>query len=141
MTSGTNVAAAVSQAAVGYWQGWRRQAPIDQPVEPTPDHMLADAVLGRADPTSAREQVHYDILRMMQRFGIDPEQVPSEYWHALRDAERVCAHCLVVSRCQRWLYGQLSEDAPRSFCPSAALYEKIAVAQQQARASDEPLTA
>jgi hypothetical protein len=50
----------------------------------------------------------------------------------LRDPEQVCAHCLMVGRCQHRFHGRLSDDAPRSFCPNTELYEEIAASQQQA---------
>jgi hypothetical protein len=142
MSSGTNLGATIRHAVAACWRGSGGQARIDQPSGRVLDHTLADAVLCRADSSSAREQVRRDMLCMMQRFSIDPEHVPAGYRQALRDAEQVCARCLAVSRCQLLLYGQLSEDVPRSFCPSAGLYDEIALAQQQARAArDERATA
>jgi hypothetical protein len=124
-----------------WWDGWLGRPHNDPPPKKFVDHTLADAVLSRADPTSVRDQVQRDMLRMMQHFSVDPAELPSRFSDALRDAERVCAHCLSVGRCQRWLHGQLSDGAPRSFCPNAQLYDEIAVSQQQAADSNEPPTA
>lgn len=141
MSSGTNLGRTVTQAAMRWWQAGRRQARSDQPLEDVSSRRLADAVLARADVISARDQVHHDMLRMMWYFGVNPEQVPPQFRDALRDAEQVCAQCLAVGRCQHWFHGPLSDDAPRSFCPNAELYEEIALSQQQASDSNEPPTA
>jgi hypothetical protein len=128
MSSGAKWGRTVTQTAMRWWQAWRTQVRNDQPLEDVSNRRLADAVLSGV---SARDQVHHDMLRMMWYFSADPGQVPPRFWGALRDAEQVCAHCLVVGRCQRWFRGRLSDDAPRSFCANAELYEEIAVSQQQ----------
>ena len=138
MSSGANLGWTVTQTAMRWWQAWRRQARNDQPLEDVSNRRLADAVLSRADLVSARDQVHRDMLHMMWYFSVDPGQVPPRFSGALRDAEQLCAHCLVVGRCQHWFHGRLSDDAPRSFCPNAELYEEIAASQQQAPVSKEP---
>ena len=141
MSSGVSLGSAVSQTAMRWWQAWRRQARSDEPFEDLSSRRLADAVLARADVVSARDQVHYDMLRMMWYFSINPGQVPTQFWGALREAEQVCAHCLMVGRCQHWFHGRLSDDAPRSFCPNAELYEEIAASQQSDRGPRSPTPA
>jgi hypothetical protein len=108
-----------------------RQPRNDQPHGDVSTRRLAEAALCRADIVSARDQVHRDMLRMMWHFNVDPSRVPARFWGALRDAEQACAHCVVVGRCQRCFHGLVSDDAPRSFCPNAELYEEIAASQQQ----------
>ena len=141
MSSVANLRTAVTQAAMRWWQAWRKQPRNDQPLGDVSARRLAEAVLSRADVVSARDQVHHDMLRMMWHFGIDLTQVPPRFRDALRDAEQVCAQCLVVGRCQHWFHGRLSDNAPRSFCPNAELYEEIAASQQPGSGSKESLTA
>jgi hypothetical protein len=129
------------RTAMRWWQVWRRQPRSDQPPQDLTSRRLADAALARADVISARDQVHHDMLRMMWYFSVDPGQVPPRFREALRDAERFCAQCLVVGRCQHWFQGRLSDDAPRSFCPNAELFEDIAVSQRRASGSNEAPTA
>jgi hypothetical protein len=141
MSSGANLATTVIETAMRRWQAWRKQRRSDQPPGDASARRLAEAVLSRADVISARDQVHHDMLRMMWYFSVDPEQITRQFRDALGDAEQICAHCLVVGRCQHWFHGRLSDDAPRSFCPNAELYEEIAASQQQAPGSREPPTA
>ena len=140
MSAGANLGRTVIRTAMRWWHAWRRQTGSDQLPADVSNRRLADAVLARADVVSARDQVHHDMLRMMWYFSVDPAQVPPQLRDALRDAEQVCAHCLVVGRCQHWFHGRLSDDAPRSFCPNADLYEEIAASQQQAPDSNGPAT-
>lgn len=140
MSSGAYVGRTVTHAAMCWWRARHGQMPSNQPPEVISDHRLADAVLARADPASAGDQVHRDMLRMMWHFSVDPAQVPLRFWGVLRDAERICAQCLFVGRCQRWSHERASDDAPRSFCPNAELYEEIAASQRQTLGSDESPT-
>ena len=81
--------------------------------------------LGPADPEKARLQ-----SLMMEHYDVDPKSVPQAYWGALRDAGRVCAHCGNIRRCRHWLTeearGGAHKDAPRVFCPNAALFDELA---------------
>jgi hypothetical protein len=126
MSSGAKSGGSVTQTAMRWGQPWGTEARSEQPLEDFSKRRLAEAVLSGV---SARDQVHHDMLRMMWYFSADPGQVAPRFWGALRDAEQVCAHCLVVGRCQRWFHGRLSDDDPRSFCPNAELYEEIADSQ------------
>lgn len=141
MNSGASLARTVTQTAMRWWQACHGEARNDRPTKGVASRRLADAVLSRADAVSARNQVHQDMLRMMRHFSVDPAQVTPQFSNALRDAEQLCAHCLVVGRCQHWLHGRPSDDAPRLFCPNAELYEEIAASQQRAPRSNEPTTA
>ena len=129
MSSDAKLGGSVTQTAMRWGQPWGTEARNEQRLEDVSKRRLADAVLSGV---SARDQVHHDMLRMMWYFSVDPGQVPPRFRDALRDAEQVCAHCLVVGRCQHWFHGRLSDDAPRSFCPNAELYEEIAASQRQA---------
>ena len=131
MSAGTSSGRRLTPAIRRWWQAWGRRTRGGQPLEDDSGRRLADAALARADVISARDQVHRDMLRMMWYFGVDPGQVPPRFREPLRDAERVCARCPAVGRCQHWFHGPLCDDAPRSFCPSAELYEEIARSQQR----------
>ena len=140
MSAGANLGRTVTRTVRRWWQAWRRQGRTDQPLADVASRKLADAALARADVISVRDQVHHDMLRMMWYFSVNPEQVPPQFRDALRDAEQVCAQCLAVGRCQHWFHGRLSDDAPRSFCPNAELYEQIARSQQQRPDANAPAT-
>lgn len=140
MSSGTDLGRTVTLAAMRWWRARHEQTADDQPPEVISDHGLADAVLARADPVSARDQVDRDMLRMMRDFSVDSAHIPPRFWGVLRNAEQICARCLMVGRCQRWFHGRASDDAPRSFCPNAELYEEIAASQQQPPGSEELAT-
>jgi hypothetical protein len=98
----------------------------------------ADAALARADAASARVAARGDMSRMMRHFGIEPDQVPPQFRDRLRDAERTCAQCVTIGRCQRWSYRQATEDAPRQFCPNAQLFDEIAASQGRRCQQDDP---
>ena len=66
------------------------------------------------------------MARMMKHFRVDPHHAALRYWGALRDAERVCAHCVSTKRCRRWLDWGANNDAPRIFCPNAELFDDMA---------------
>jgi uncharacterized protein YjiS (DUF1127 family) len=131
MGSGTSWSAGLVRTLALWWQAWRKQTRSERRPERLVDRTLANAALARADVTSAPAQVRSDMSRMMRHFGVDPVRIAPGFGAALRGAERICANCLVVGRCQRWLHGQLSDDAPRSFCPNAQLYEDIAISQKR----------
>lgn len=130
MSSGAKSGEATAETAMRRSEAQERQAQNDEPLQDFSIRGRADAVLSRADPVSARDQVYRDMSGMMRYFRVDPRQIPPRFAGALRAARRVCAQCVVVERCQRW-FGLLSDDAPRSFCPNAGLYEGIAASQRQ----------
>jgi Family of unknown function (DUF6455) len=132
---GTGIGSLVRALAL-WWHAWRKRTHNERPPKEFVDHTRADAALSRADVDSARAQVRSDMLRMMRHVEVDPVRIAPGFGAALRDAEQVCAHCLVVGRCQRWLHGRLTDDAPRSFCPNAHLYEDIAISQKRADESN-----
>jgi hypothetical protein len=136
MASGQGAAASVRRALVRWWRAWRSRQAQDErsPTDPTV-HALADAVLARADPASARAAARSDVARMMRYFGIEPAKVPPQFWDRLLNAERLCAQCVSIDRCQRWSYRQPTDDAPHLFCPNATLFaelfEEIAAGQRE----------
>ncbi|GBD44410.1 hypothetical protein HRbin40_01899 [bacterium HR40] len=95
---------------------------------------LAEIGLSASDVATARARSEREHEAMMRRFGIHRRLVPRAFLGALRDAERVCAHCLAVRRCRRFL---AHPDAPavgaRAFCPNAALFAQIATVTEGMR--------
>lgn len=103
---------------------WQRTG---EPLDPEAlDACLRELGLPEDEMETARSGGEEDIRRMLARFGIDPEEVPPRFLAALRDAERVCAHCLAVRRCHRFLAAAEPRDSARLFCPNAALFDEIA---------------
>lgn len=98
------------------------------------DACLSEAGISRTELFS-RSQTKSGYLqrmtRMMRHFRVDRDGVRPRYQGALREAERVCAHCMNVGRCKRWLEWGRSNDAPRVFCPNAELWDEIAAQQQK----------
>ncbi len=68
------------------------------------------------------------MAKLLEHFKVDLERAPPRYWGALRDSERICARCRNVKRCRAWLAWGLGKDAPRVFCPNAALFDEISAA-------------
>ncbi len=68
------------------------------------------------------------MAKLLEHFKVNPERALPKYWGALKDAERVCAHCRNVKRCRAWLAWGLGKDAPRVFCPNAELFDEISAA-------------
>jgi uncharacterized protein YjiS (DUF1127 family) len=92
------------------------------------DRILADAGLNRSDlPTilGSRARNRSLMARMLVHFGVRPDRIAVRYQGALRDAERVCAHCGSTGRCRRWLNQGATDDAPRLFCPNAELFDEM----------------
>lgn len=116
------------------WRGRR----LDGEEEAAVAASLAELGLSEADLATARAGSEADIRRMMARFGIDPERVPAGFLGALRDAERVCAHCLEVGRCHRHLERPAGRDAARLFCPNAGLFDQIAAALRREAGDPDP---
>lgn len=85
---------------------------------------------------TARRGSEADIRRMMARFGLDPARIPLAFLGALRDAERVCGHCLAVRRCHRFLAAEEPRDAARLFCPNAELFDRLAAELRPPQALD-----
>jgi hypothetical protein len=126
----------------GLVAGWRRAQRSQAREERLPGdpsvHALAEAALARADAASARVAARGDMSRMMRHFGIEPDRVPPQFRDRLRDAERTCAQCVSIGRCQHWSYRQPTGDAPRRFCPNAELFDEIAAGQGIRRQQDDP---
>ncbi len=92
---------------------------------------LYDLGLTRPDlfTVSKRNPDHRNrMTKLLEHFKVDPERALPRYWGALKDAERICARCRNVKRCRAWLAWGLGKDAPRVFCPNAALFDEISAA-------------
>ncbi len=105
----------------------RRWREAGEPLDPGAfAECLRELGLPEDEIVTARRGSEADIRRMMARFGLDPDAVPAAFLGALRDAERVCAHCLEVRRCHRFFRGEEPRDAARLFCPNAELFDRLA---------------
>lgn len=60
--------------------------------------------------------------QMLSRFDIDRETACEHHWRKLVYADKVCARCPNVPRCQRWLAWGRKNSAPNVFCPNAGLF-------------------
>jgi Family of unknown function (DUF6455) len=137
MAIGAGSSTRVRRVLTRWWRAWRRQAQ-DEPLPADPAvHALAEAVLARADVGSAPAAARGDMSRMMRHFGIEPAEVPPQFWDRLRSAEHSCTQCASIGRCQRWSYRQSTTDAPRLFCPNAELFDEIAASQGIERQQDD----
>ena len=95
------------------------------------DRALCDLGLTRRDlfTNSKRNPDHRNrMAKLLEHFEVDPERALPRYWGALKDAERVCAHCRNVKKCRAWFAWRLCRDAPRVFCPNAELFDEISAA-------------
>ena len=95
------------------------------------DRALHDMGLTRPElfTVSKRNPAHRNrMTKLLEHFKVDPERALPRYCGALKDAERVCAHCRNVKRCRAWLAWRLGKDAPRVFCPNAELFDEISAA-------------
>jgi hypothetical protein len=86
--------------------------------------------LGQTAPSSIdfrldRVGASDDFQRMARYFGVDLMRVSPRSRAALRDAERVCAHCREVGRCRRWFARGSKTDTPRLFCANTRVFEAI----------------
>jgi len=63
---------------------------------------------------------------MLNHFRVDPDFATHSHWDALRRADETCTHCPNVRRCRSWISWGARNDAPRLFCPSAALFDELA---------------
>jgi hypothetical protein len=91
--------------------------------------MLREVGLDPAEVASARADSLADQARMLRHAGLDADAMPARFWGALRDAERVCAHCRAAGRCHQWQTATHA-DAPRLFCPNMPLFDEIRAALQ-----------
>ncbi len=99
--------------------------------EPELDRALRDLGLTRRDlfTISKRNPDRRNrMARLLEHFEVDPERALPRYWGALKDAESVCARCRNVKKCRVWHDWGLGNDAPRVFCPNAALFDEISAA-------------
>ncbi len=117
----------------------RRWREAGEPLDPGAfAECLRELGLPEDEIATARRGSEADIRRMMTRFGLDPGIVPAAFLGALRDAERVCAHCLEVRRCHRFFRGEEPRDAARLFCPNAELFDRLAAHLRATASGDAP---
>ncbi len=118
--------------ALRTWMAERRlRGEIADLSEPELDRALHDLDLTRRDlfTISKRNPDHRNrMAKLLEHFEVDPGRALPRYWGALKDAERVCARCRNVKRCRAWFAWRLGKDAPRVFCPNAALFDEISAA-------------
>jgi hypothetical protein len=71
------------------------------------------------------QQVPSPLVRTLYRVGADPERLSEpEVRQAIANAERSCATCTTTGACREWLESG-SRTAYRTFCPNAALVERL----------------
>lgn len=71
------------------------------------------------------QQVPSPLARTLYRVGADPERLAEpEARRAITNAERSCATCTATGACREWLESG-SRTPYRSFCPNAALVERL----------------
>ena len=63
--------------------------------------------------------------QMMAHFDIDRETACTHHWRKLVYADKVCARCSNVPKCQRWQAWGRKNDAPNVFCPNAGLFTQL----------------
>jgi hypothetical protein len=132
MSSGANWGRTVTQTAMRWWQAWRRQAGNDLPLEDV--SIVGLPMRSYPVPKWSRRGIRC-IATCCASCGTSALTLG-------RSRRGSGVHCAtpsrsapiawLVGRCQHWFHGRLSDDAPRSFCPNAELYEEIAASQQQA---------
>ena len=90
--------------------------------------VLARADLTRGDLFHLAAPVRHRrrLTRMLAHFGLDGEQLVRCHWAALREADRACASCANVRKCRHWFDWGRRNNAPRIFCPNAALFDELA---------------
>jgi hypothetical protein len=71
------------------------------------------------------QQVPSPLARTLYRAGVDPERLAeAEATQEIALAERSCVTCTVTGSCREWLESG-SPTTYRSFCPNAALVERL----------------
>jgi len=63
--------------------------------------------------------------QMLRHFDIDREIACEHHWRKLVHAEKACARCANVEKCQRWLAWGRKSDAPNVFCRNAGLFTQM----------------
>ena len=100
------------------------------------DNVLACAGKTRADLFAVFKgnEKHRQMLALMiEHFGVDRDYAARNCWDALRYAEQACIQCTKTKRCRSWFAWGSRNDAPRVFCPNAALLDEIARAASNSR--------
>jgi hypothetical protein len=90
--------------------------------------LLARAGLAQGDLFHLAAPVRHRrrMARMLAHFGLDTERLVRCHWAALREADRTCARCANVRKCHHWFDWGRRNNAPRIFCPNAALFDELA---------------
>lgn len=74
---------------------------------------------------------------LLTHFGVSPHFAVEQFWSLLRDADQACLQCRNKQRCINWLYWPVNNDAPRVFCPNAAVFDAIAFWQETLEIGEE----
>jgi len=90
--------------------------------------LLAEAGIGRTDLFTdfrGNRQTRGLMGQMLTHFDIDREMACEHHWRKLVHAEKACARCANVDKCQRWLAWGRKNDAPNVFCRNAGLFTQM----------------
>jgi hypothetical protein len=105
--------------------------PLLRPLGRVPDSTIHRALtlrrFGRADlftPGKTLAPHRRRIAAMLAAFHFSPKQITEHHWKELKHADHLCAHCSDKKRCDRWLRGERSDEAPRRFCPNVMTFER-----------------
>ena len=63
--------------------------------------------------------------RMMEKFGLNPQQPGSAERRAMRDMERVCSHCPFTRQCEQALATSATRKTCSRICPNAMTLEAL----------------
>jgi hypothetical protein len=90
--------------------------------------LLARAGIGRTDLFTGFQGNRRNrrlMGQMLSHFDIDRETACEHHWRKLVHAEKACARCANVDKCQRWLAWGRKNDAPDVFCRNAGLFTQM----------------
>lgn len=96
------------------------------------DSALRCAGLSRAKLFTPRDAIARHRVRMAHMLAaleVDVHDAVARNWDDLKQADHNCSVCTQAGRCRRWLQWGRINDAPRVFCPNAALFLQIGVEQ------------
>ena len=103
------------------------QYPLGRACDSAINKALAKRRIKRADLFTQGKTVasHRDrIAEMLAAYQFSTGQITARHWPELKHADHLCAYCTNKKRCERWLHGRRTEDAPRRFCPNVTTFEK-----------------
>ena len=124
-------------AASGLWRrvsasmrkvrGWRKQAALEATLADLEDYQLDDLGITRSEiPAYAKASLRarQQMTAMLDRLEIAPEWArPGSL--ACGELLRGCRICPNVAACEKWLLSADPAQGYRSFCPNAALLDKL----------------